>query len=256
MVRRVGRRTDCGEAGGSRSSIACRHEFRSWRWMQNHQFLNHRAVARMADSSRSERNPMFEPSPIVVDLQRRLEDFMAEHIYPNERRFYRESEIAGPWGIQPVVEELKPIARKAGLWNLFFTHDSGLNNLDYATLCEITGRSLMAPEVFNCSAPDVGNMEVLAKYGTPAQQERWLKPLLDGEIRSSFAMTEPEVASSDATNIGSIVRTANGLEGRLTGGPPRRAWWLATPLPSRPATPHPRAGPPARAASRPDRTAG
>ncbi len=149
---------------------------------------------------------MFEPSPRVVELQRRLEDFMAQHIYPNERRFYRESEIAGPWGVQPVVEELKPIARKLGLWNLFFTHESGLNNLEYATLCEITGRSLMAPEVFNCSAPDVGNMEVLAKYGTPAQQQKWLKPLLDGEIRSSFAMTEPEVASSDATNIGSSIR--------------------------------------------------
>ncbi len=149
---------------------------------------------------------MFDPSPRVVELQKRLEDFMAEHIYPNERRYYRESEIAGPWGVQAVVEELKPLARKAGLWNLVFTHQSGLNNLDYAPLCEITGRSLLAPEVFNCSAPDVGNMEVLAKYGTPAQQEQWLRPLLAGEIRSSFAMTEPLVASSDATNIGSTIR--------------------------------------------------
>lgn len=149
---------------------------------------------------------MFESSPRLVELQQRLEDFMAQHIYPNERRYYRESEIAGPWGVQAVIEELKPLARKQGLWNLFFTHQSGLDNLEYASLCEIMGRSLMAPEVFNCSAPDVGNMEVLHKYGTPEQQQRWLRPLLDGEIRSSFAMTEPEVASSDATNIGSLIR--------------------------------------------------
>ncbi|MCC2656031.1 MAG: acyl-CoA dehydrogenase [Panacagrimonas sp.] len=149
---------------------------------------------------------MFDPSPRVVELRRQLEDFMAQYIYPNERRYYRESEQQGPWGVQPVVEELKPIARKLGLWNLFHTHESGLNNLDYAPLCEITGRSLLAPEVINCSAPDVGNMETIARYGTPDQKARWLQPLLDGEIRSSFAMTEPEVASSDATNIGSVIR--------------------------------------------------
>jgi alkylation response protein AidB-like acyl-CoA dehydrogenase len=149
---------------------------------------------------------MFEPSQRVVDVRRRLEDFMAQHVYPNERRYYRESEVHGPWGVQPVVEELKSLARAAGLWNLFYVHESGLNNLDYAPLCEIMGRSLLAPEVFNCAAPDTGNMETLARYGTEAQQERWLKPLLAGEIRSAFAMTEPEVASSDATNIGSVIR--------------------------------------------------
>lgn len=144
------------------------------------------------------------------DYRRRVEDFMAEYIYPNERRYYTESEIYGPWGVQPVIEELKPRARDAGLWNLFLPdseYGAGLSNAEYAPICEIMGRSLMAPEVFNCSAPDTGNMEVLARYGTKDQQETWLKPLLNGEIRSSFAMTEPEVASSDATNVeSSIVR--------------------------------------------------
>jgi acyl-CoA dehydrogenase len=135
---------------------------------------------------------------------------MDSHIYPNEDRFFRESEEGGAWAVQPVVEELKPKAREAGLWNLFMpddAHGPGLSNLEYAPLCEIMGRSHLAPEIFNCSAPDVGNMEVLARYGTPAQQARWLRLLLSGEIRSSFAMTEPAVASSDATNIeSSIVR--------------------------------------------------
>ena len=139
----------------------------------------------------------------------RLRDFMAEHIYPNERRFYQEAERLGPWAVHPVVEELKSVARAAGLWNLFLpAHESGgLSNLEYAPLCEIMGRSHLAPEVFNCSAPDTGNMETILRYGTEAQKERWLKPLLAGEIRSAFAMTEPDVASSDATNVeSSIVR--------------------------------------------------
>ncbi|MBN8493684.1 MAG: acyl-CoA dehydrogenase family protein [Burkholderiales bacterium] len=151
----------------------------------------------------------FDPSPKVQDLQKRLTAFMDAHIYPNEQRHAEEAERLGPWQVYPVIDELKPKARAAGLWNLFLpesAHGAGLSNLDYAPLCEIMGRSFLAPEVFNCSAPDTGNMEVLARYGTPAQQERWLKPLLAGEIRSCFAMTEPKVASSDATNIESSIR--------------------------------------------------
>jgi len=143
-------------------------------------------------------------------LRERLESFMDEHVYPSEDRFYGESSTLGPWAVWPVVEELKPLARAAGLWNLFLPaseRGAGLTNLEYAPLCEVMGRSHLAPEVFNCAAPDTGNMEVLARYGTPDQQQRWLEPLLAGEIRSAFAMTEPDVASSDATNIEcSIVR--------------------------------------------------
>ncbi len=153
---------------------------------------------------------MFDPSPKVQALRSRLAAFMSQHVYPNERCHYDEAETLGPWKVYPIVEELKPKARAAGLWNLFLPHSehgAGLTNLEYAPLCEIMGRSHLAPELFNCSAPDTGNMEVLARYGTPEQQERWLKPLLAGEIRSCFAMTEPQVASSDATNIESkIVR--------------------------------------------------
>ena len=153
---------------------------------------------------------MFTFSDRSQDLSRRLLAFMDEHVYPNEQRYYREAEELGPWKVYPVVEELKPLARAAGLWNLFLPHSghgAGLSNLDYAPLCEIMGRSHLAPELFNCSAPDTGNMEVLARYGTPEQQAKWLVPLLAGEIRSAFAMTEPAVASSDATNIeSSIVR--------------------------------------------------
>jgi acyl-CoA dehydrogenase len=153
---------------------------------------------------------MFECSPKVAELRDRVEAFMVAHVYPNERRYYDEAEKLGPWQVYPVVEELKPLARAAGLWNLFLPeseHGAGLSNFEYATLCEAMGRSHLAPEIFNCSAPDTGNMEVLARYGAPEQQERWLKPLLAGEIRSCFAMTEPAVASSDATNIeSSIVR--------------------------------------------------
>jgi Acyl-CoA dehydrogenases len=151
---------------------------------------------------------MFDFSPRVQELQQRVGAFMDEHVYANERRYYQEAETLGPWSVYPVIEELKPKARAAGLWNLFLPesgHGAGLSNFEYAPLCEIMGRSHLAPELFNCSAPDTGNMEVLARYGTPEQQERWLKPLLEGEIRSCFAMTEPAVASSDATNIASSI---------------------------------------------------
>ncbi len=152
----------------------------------------------------------YQESQKVVELKHRLRSFMDRHVYPNEARFYREAEELGPWKVFPVVEELKPKAIAEGLWNLFLPeseHGAGLTNLEYAPLCEIMGRSHLAPELFNCSAPDTGNMEVLARYGTREHQERWLKPLLAGEIRSCFAMTEPAVASSDATNIeSSIVR--------------------------------------------------
>ena len=145
----------------------------------------------------------FEYSAKIKDFQKRLQGFMNGYIYPNEKRF--EEEIARDrWSPTKVVEELKTKACAAGLWNLFLPDSeqgAGLSNLEYAPLCEIMGRSAMAPEVFNCSAPDTGNMEVLARYGTPEQQDRWLRPLLAGEIRSCFAMTEPAVASSDATNI-------------------------------------------------------
>ncbi|UFX45819.1 acyl-CoA dehydrogenase family protein [Bradyrhizobium sp. 41S5] len=153
---------------------------------------------------------LYQESQKVVELKHRLQSFMDRHVYPNEARFYREAEELGPWKVFPVVEELKPKAREEGLWNLFLPeseHGAGLTNLEYAPLCEIMGRSHLAPELFNCSAPDTGNMEVLARYSTREHQERWLKPLLAGEIRSCFAMTEPAVASSDATNIeSSIVR--------------------------------------------------
>ena len=157
---------------------------------------------------------MFTFSPEVQDLRRRLAAFMDEHIYPNEKRYYREAEELGPWKVAPILDELKPKARAAGLWNVFLprSHEGGgLGNLDYAPLCELMGRSHLAPEVFNCSAPDTGNMEVLSRYGTAEQKARWLTPLLAGEIRSCFAMTEPDVASSDATNIeSSIVRDGDG----------------------------------------------
>ena len=166
----------------------------------------------------------FEFSDKVRDLQRRLQVFLDEHICPNEQRFHDEIE-QNRWLPTRIVEELKPKARAAGLWNLFLPeseHGAGLTNLEYAPLCEIMGRSHMAPEVFNCSAPDTGNMELLARYGTPEQKERWLKPLLAGEIRSCFAMTEPAVASSDATNITSrIVRDGDRY---LING---RKWWTS-----------------------------
>jgi acyl-CoA dehydrogenase len=166
----------------------------------------------------------FEFSARTRDLQQRLQAFMEEHVYPHERRF--EEELARQrWLPTRIVEELKPKARAAGLWNLFLPNDAGgagLSNLEYAPLCEIMGRSVMAPEIFNCSAPDTGNMEVLARYGSPEQKDRWLKPLLAGEIRSCYAMTEPEVASSDASNIrASIVRDSS--EYIING----RKWWTS-----------------------------
>jgi acyl-CoA dehydrogenase len=166
----------------------------------------------------------FEFSEKVKNLQGRLQAFLDESIYPNEKRFYDEIE-QNRWSPTRIVEELKLKARASGLWNLFLPDSeqgAGLTNLEYAPLCETMGRSVMAPEVFNCSAPDTGNMEVLARYGTPEQKERWLKPLLAGEIRSCFAMTEPAVASSDATNIeASIVRDGNHY---VING---RKWWTS-----------------------------
>jgi len=153
----------------------------------------------------------------TTPLGARVQDFMAEHIYPNERRYYQEAERLGPWAIHPIVEELKPIARQAHLWNLFLpAHEGGLTNLEYAPLCEIMGRSHLAPEVFNCNAPDTGNMETILRYGTEQQKESWLKPLLTGEIRSAFAMTEPDVASSDPTNVASSI-TREGDEYVING---------------------------------------
>jgi acyl-CoA dehydrogenase len=168
---------------------------------------------------------IFELSEKAKDLQKRLAAFMDEHIYPNEGRYKEHCQGPNRWQPVPVIEQLKPQARAAGLWNLFLParhHGTGLTNLEYAPLCEVMGRSPLAPEVFNCSAPDTGNMEVLERYGSPELKERWLKPLLAGEIRSCFAMTEPRVASSDATNIeSSIVRDGdhyviNGLK-----------WWTS-----------------------------
>ena len=150
-----------------------------------------------------------EKSARVLDLEARLTDFMEAHVYPNEARFFREAEELGPFAVYPVIDELKPKAREAGLWNLFLPESdrgAGLNNVEYGHLCEIMGRSLLAPEVFNCNAPDTGNMEVLERYGTEDQKRQWLEPLLAGQIRSCFAMTEPAVASSDATNIEAEIR--------------------------------------------------
>ncbi|WP_019140298.1 acyl-CoA dehydrogenase family protein [Noviherbaspirillum massiliense] len=169
----------------------------------------------------------FQYSPRVKELQARLNAFMDEHVYPNEARFHAEIEEnrkkGDAWVPTMVMEELKEKARAAGLWNLFLPeseHGAGLTNLEYAPLCEIMGRAGWAAEVFNCSAPDTGNMEVLARYGTPEQQEQWLKPLLEGKIRSCFAMTEPAVASSDATNIESRIEL-DGDHYVING----RKWW-------------------------------
>jgi acyl-CoA dehydrogenase len=166
----------------------------------------------------------FAYSDKVKQLQQQVQEFMDAHVYPNES-VYDDQVEANRWAQPPIMEELKAKARAAGLWNLFLTdspHGAGLTNLEYAPLCEIMGRSPIAPEVFNCAAPDTGNMEVLDRYGNQAQQQHWLVPLLAGEIRSAFAMTEPDVASSDATNIQCSIRR-EGDEYVING----RKWWTS-----------------------------
>jgi acyl-CoA dehydrogenase len=167
---------------------------------------------------------LFALSARASDLHKRLTAFMDAHVYPSEAT-YRAQLEADRWRLPPVVEELKVRARAAGLWNLFLPESdlgAGLTNLEYAPLCEVMGRVPWAPEVFNCSAPDTGNMEVLVRYGTPEQKQLWLRPLLDGAIRSCFAMTEPDVASSDATNICARIER-RGDEYVLNG----RKWWTS-----------------------------
>lgn len=167
----------------------------------------------------------FSYSEKVVELQKKLNRFMEENVYPNERLYEEQLNAqASRWEqVPPIMEELKQKAKAEGLWNLFLPesdYGAGLTNLEYAPLCEIMGRSMIGPEVFNCNAPDTGNMEVLVRYGTAEQKEKWLRPLLEGEIRSCFSMTEPDVASADATNIeASIVR--DGDEYIING----RKWW-------------------------------
>ncbi len=167
----------------------------------------------------------FNISDRAKDLQERLKAFMDTYICPNEADYYRQLNESDRWKVIPIVEELKAKAKAEDLWNLFLPeseHGAGLTNLEYAPLCEIMGRVHWASEVFNCSAPDTGNMEVLVRYGTEEQKEIWLKPLLAGEIRSAFCMTEPRVASSDARNIeASIVR--DGDEYVING----RKWWVS-----------------------------
>tara|TARA_B110000305_G_scaffold241557_1_gene316187 strand:- start:3472 stop:4683 length:1212 start_codon:yes stop_codon:yes gene_type:complete len=166
----------------------------------------------------------FEYTKKSLELQKKLDDFMQKHIFPNENEVL-EFRINNPWKHSPKLEVLKSLAKKEGLWNLFLPKgygklSPGLTNLEYAPLAELMGRSSYSSEIFNCSAPDTGNMEVLAKYGTNEQKEKWLKPLMDGKIRSAFLMTEPDVASSDATNIEtSIVR--DGDEYIING----KKWW-------------------------------
>lgn len=171
----------------------------------------------------------FQLDARTTEVRENLLEFMDSHIHPNEARFeaqLRELDDRWAWDSAPVLQEIRTEARSRGLWNLFEPgeHGGGLNNVQYAVMAEITGRSIhLAPPALNCAAPDTGNMEVLGRFGTPAQKERWLEPLLDGEIRSAFAMTEPDVASSDATNIGtSIVRDGdhyviNGRKRWITG---------------------------------------
>jgi acyl-CoA dehydrogenase len=169
-------------------------------------------------------NMNFTYSDKVQELQQKLTQFMDEYVYPNENLYYEQLDPQDRFSsVPPIMEELKQKAKDAGLWNLFLPESelgAGLTNLEYAPLCEIMGRSSIAPEVFNCAAPDTGNMEVLVRYGTEEHKEKWLQPLLNGEIRSCFSMTEPDVASSDATNIeASIIR--DGDEYVING----TKWW-------------------------------
>jgi acyl-CoA dehydrogenase len=174
----------------------------------------------------------FAFTPRVEELRQRLLDFMDSHVYPAESVYRQQVEESGdPHFHPPVMEELKKEARSRGLWNLFLPNEkwgAGLKNLEYAPLAEITGRSPIAPEALNCNAPDTGNMEILAEFGTAEQQDRWLVPLLEGEIRSGFSMTEPEVASSDATNIRLSIRR-DGDDYVLNG----RKWWTTGAMSSR-----------------------
>jgi acyl-CoA dehydrogenase len=159
------------------------------------------------------------------EYQERVSAFMDKHIYPSEARFHQEIETGDRWQPTALIEELKPLAREAGLWNLFLPDShrgAGLKNIEYAPLAEIMGRVEFASEVFNCSAPDTGNMETIERYGSEAQKQEWLEPLLEGTIRSAFAMTEPAVASSDATNIESSI-DRQGDEYVING----RKWWIS-----------------------------
>ena len=171
----------------------------------------------------------FDYSPKVKQLRERVDSFMQQHVYPNEQRFHDEVEEntkrGARWTPTKLIEELKPKAKAAGLWNLFLpqsSHGAGLTNLEYAPLAESMGRVPWAPEVFNCSAPDTGNMETIERYGSDSHKQQWLKPLLAGEIRSAFVMTEPAVASSDATNIQTSIKR-DGDDYVING----RKWWIS-----------------------------
>ncbi len=168
----------------------------------------------------------FDYTPKVQELRAAVSAFMDQHVYRNEAAYFEAVDTGeSRWTVPPVIETLKSSAREAGLWNLFLPeseYGAGLSNLEYAPLAELMGRSPIAPEVFNCSAPDTGNMEVLVRYGTAAQKETWLEPLLNGEIRSAFAMTEPDVASSDATNICATIER-DGDDYVVNG----RKWWTS-----------------------------
>jgi acyl-CoA dehydrogenase len=169
---------------------------------------------------------MFPFSPRSLELQTRVRDFMETHVIPAEAEYFAQQDaLADRWDSPPIMEDLKAKAKAAGLWNLFLPEShlgAGLTNLEYAPLCELMGRSYIGPEVFNCAAPDTGNMEILERYGSDEHKERWLKPLLDGTIRSAFSMTEPDVASSDATNI-ALSAVRDGDDYVLNG----RKWWTS-----------------------------